>query len=117
MAMREFMQFVPLLALLVWAAVVDLRSRRIPNWMTGALVASGLAQSALAFWSLTSGQAWAGLGAGVGLTFILFALGGVGGAEVKLFAGVGAWGGPMRVVEIFGAEAGVGGGVGWGPGE
>ncbi|MDB5323945.1 MAG: peptidase prepilin type [Phycisphaerales bacterium] len=108
MAMREFLQFVPLLALLVWAAVVDLRIRRIPNWMTGALVASGLAQSGLAFWSLSSGQAWAGLGAGFGLTFILFALGAMGGADVKLFAGIGAWVGPMRVVEIFAAEAVIG---------
>jgi prepilin peptidase CpaA len=108
MAMREFLQFVPLLALLVWAAVVDVRCRRIPNWMTGALVASGLAQSGLAFWSLSSGQAWAGLGAGFGLTFILFALGAMGGADVKLFAGIGAWVGPMRVVEIFAAEAVIG---------
>jgi prepilin peptidase CpaA len=108
MAVREILPFAPLLGLLVWAAVIDLRSRRIPNWMTGALVASGLAQSALAFWSLSSGQAWAGLGAGFGLTFILFALGGMGGGDVKLFAGIGAWVGPMRVVEIFAAEAVIG---------
>jgi prepilin peptidase CpaA len=108
MAVREMLQFAPLLGLLVWAAVVDLRSRRIPNWMTGALVASGLMQSGLAFWSLSSGQAWAGLGAGFGLTFILFALGGMSAGDVKLFAGIGAWVGPMRVVEIFAAEAVIG---------
>jgi prepilin peptidase CpaA len=108
MSLREILPFAPLLGLLVWAAVVDLRRRRIPNWMTGALVASGLAQSGLAFWSLTSGQAWAGLGAGFALTFVLFALGGMGGGDVKLFAGIGAWVGPMRVLEIFAAEAVIG---------
>jgi prepilin peptidase CpaA len=108
MSMRELLEFGPMLALLVWAAVVDLRSRRIPNWMTGALVATGLVQSGMAFWSLTTGQAWAGIGVGFGLTFVLFALGGMGGGDVKLFAGIGAWVGPVRVIEIFAAEAVIG---------
>src|SRR5438874_1022002 len=108
MSMRELLEFGPMLALLVWAAVVDLRSRRIPNWMTGALIATGLVQSGMAFWSLTSGQAWAGIGVGFGLTFVMFALGGMGGGDVKLFAGIGAWVGPVRVIEIFAAEAVIG---------
>ena len=36
---------VPLFALLVWAAVTDLRERKIRNWLTLSLMASGLAQS------------------------------------------------------------------------
>lgn len=108
MAVRELLEFAPLLGLLAWAAVVDLRNRRIPNWMTGALVLSGLAQSGLAMWSLSSGQALAGLGAGVGLTFALFALGGMGGGDVKLFAGIGAWVGPALVFQIFVAETVIG---------
>jgi prepilin peptidase CpaA len=108
MAMREFLEFLPLFMLLAWAAVVDWRSGRIPNWMTGALVAGGLVQSGMAFWSLSTGQAWAGIGMGFALTFVLFALGGMGGGDVKLFAGIGAWVGPARVVEIFAAEAVIG---------
>src|SRR5258705_11063083 len=91
MLMRELLEFGPMLALLVWAAVVDLRSRRIPNWMTGALVAGGLVQSGVAFWSLTTGEAWGGIGGGFGLTVGLFALGGMGGGGGKLFWGMGAW--------------------------
>ena len=108
MAMREFLEFLPMFVLLLWAAVVDLRSRRIPNWMTGALIAAGLVQSGMAFWSVSTGQAWAGIGVGFGLTFALFALGGMGGGDVKLFAGIGAWVGPTRVLEIFAAEAIIG---------
>jgi prepilin peptidase CpaA len=108
MSMREFLQVLPMLLLLAWAAVVDLRSRRIPNWLTGALVAGGLVQSGMVFSSLSTGQAWAGIGVGFGLTFVLFALGGMGGGDVKLMAGIGAWVGPARVLEIFAAEAVIG---------
>jgi prepilin peptidase CpaA len=108
MAMREFLEFLPMFVLLLWAAVIDLRSRRIPNWMTGALIAAGLVQSGMAFGSVSTSQAWAGIGVGFGLTFVLFALGGMGGGDVKLFAGIGAWVGPTRVLEIFAAEAIIG---------
>jgi prepilin peptidase CpaA len=108
MDLRELLGFLPMLVLLAWAAVVDIRTRRIPNWMTGALVISGLVQSGLAYWSLTTGQALAGLGVGFGLTFILFAIGAMGGGDVKMFAGIGAWVGPFRIFEIFAAAALVG---------
>jgi prepilin peptidase CpaA len=108
MSMREFLQVLPMLLLLLWAAVVDLRSRRIPNWLTGALVAGGLLQSGMVFSSLSTGQAWGGIGVGFGLTLVLFALGGMGGGDVKLMAGIGAWVGPARVLEILAVEAVIG---------
>jgi prepilin peptidase CpaA len=106
--MREMLFFLPLIVLLAWAATIDLRTRRIPNWMTGAMIASGLIQSGMAHWPLSVGQAWAGLGLGFGLNFILFAINARGAGDVKLFAGVGAWVGPARVLEIFAASALVG---------
>ena len=108
MDMRAILDFLPLVVLLTWAVVVDLRTRRIPNWMTGAMVATGLVQSGMAHWSLTVGQAWGGLGVGFGLTFIMFALNAMGGGDVKMFAGIGAWVGPGRVFEIFAVTAIVG---------
>src|SRR5690348_840469 len=41
----RLLALMPMFALLVWAVVIDLRSRRIPNWLTAALAVSGLAQS------------------------------------------------------------------------
>ena len=98
----------PMLTLLSMAAAIDLRSRRIPNWLTASLIATGLVQSSLVFSSVSVGQAWAGLGVGFGLTFVMFAVGAMGGGDVKLFAGIGAWVGPLCVVQIFAVEAVIG---------
>jgi prepilin peptidase CpaA len=99
---------VPMLGLLTWAAAVDVRSRRIPNWLTFGLVLAGLAQSFT--WARTVGPGDAGLGllTGFGLTFVLFALGALGGGDVKLLAGVGAWLGPMPALVVFAAAAVIG---------
>ncbi len=96
---------VPMLGLLAWAAVVDLRTRRIPNWLTFSLVLAGLGQSFT--WARTVGPADAFLGllTGFGLTFILFGIGALGGGDVKLLAGLGAWLGPMPILIVFALAA------------
>lgn len=73
------------------AAVTDLRSRRIPNVLTGPMFLSGLA------WWLAIGKL-SGLGdsalAAVTLAVpyvVLFLIAGGGAADAKLMAGVGAW--------------------------
>lgn len=108
MDMRQMLVILPLLMLLAWAAAIDIRSRRIPNWITLVLMISGLLQNAFLQGPVSPGQSWGGLATGVALTFILFALGAMGGGDVKLFAGIGAWVGPVTIVEIFAAEALVG---------
>ena len=50
---------------------------------------------------MTPGQAGLGLVIGFALPFVLFAMGVLGGGDVKLFAGVGAWLGPVGVVQVF----------------
>ena len=99
---------VPMLGLLTWAAAVDVRCRRIPNWLTFSLVLAGLGQSFT--WARTVGPADAVLGllTGFGLTFLLFGLGALGGGDVKLVAGVGAWLGPMAALVVFAAAAVIG---------
>jgi prepilin peptidase CpaA len=104
--MRDLIPFLPMLALLAWAAAVDVRSRRIPNWLTLSLIATGLCRAGLPSEAAVGlGPSLAGMAAGFGLTFVLFALGAMGGGDVKMFAGIGAWVGTGRVVEVFAAAA------------
>ena len=82
----------------VAACVTDYRSRRIPNVLTfGASLAA-----VLFFWFtaglagiVTSAEGWI-----VGCLLFLpwFALGGMGGGDVKLLAALGAWAGPGQAV-------------------
>ena len=98
----------PVVVLLAIAAFVDWRLRRIPNWVTFTLFFSGLAQS-ITPWAITSpGSAVLGLLAGFVLIFPLYALGAVGGGDVKLLMGIGAWFGPQAALAVFAVEAIVG---------
>lgn len=96
-------------ALVVLAAFLDLRSRRIPNWLTLPAVLIGLAVNAYQ-------SGWTGLKSallGFLLAFVvygaLFALRAMGGGDVKLMAAVGAFTGPEHWLWIFAITAVVGG--------
>lgn len=97
--------FVPLLVLLCVAAVTDVRERRIPNWLTLLTAASGLAQSVIWGAPVSPADACLGLLVGFALMFIPFALGAMGGGDVKLLAGVGAWLGPVGALQVFALAA------------
>ena len=98
----------PALGLLVWAAAEDLRSRRIPNWLTFSLMLSGIAQSFAGGGTTTPAMSLRGFGVGLALPLVLFLLGALGGGDVKLIAGVGAWFGPAAVLGVFTVAAVVG---------
>ena len=90
-------------------AVCDVRSARIPNWLTYSSLAA-----ALVLRLAVSG--WAGLEGGVvgvlvagGIFLILFIMGAMGGGDLKLMASVGAWVGSGRVVTMLLAAAFAGG--------
>ena len=88
----------PVLVLLAVATVTDLRSRRIPNWLTLPFLAAGLVAG-----GLTGGLAGlARSAAGVGLAILLLGafcfLRGMGWGDLKLCAAVGAWLGPSQLV-------------------
>ena len=91
----------PVLALLTWAATIDLRSRRIPNWLTFTMITSGIGVNVSSLGPVTFGQSMLGFAAGFALMFLLFALGAIGGGDVKLMAGIGAWMGPEVVLKVF----------------
>jgi prepilin peptidase CpaA len=101
MTHQLFIMVFPLIALCVVAAVIDLRSRRIPNWLTVMAMVSGLANSMI--WSAPTTPVYSLLGllAGVGILFVPFAIGAMGGGDVKLLAGVGAWLGTVATLQVF----------------
>ena len=92
------------------ACVTDLRTRRIPNVLTIGAALAGLVFQFATGGVEALGQAALGwlLGA---LVFLLpFALGGLGGGDVKLLAALGAWLGPADALWLV-LYTGVAGGV------
>lgn len=85
-----------LLLLLLIAAVIDVRTMRIPNWLTfgGAALALGWS-AAVTGTDPGWGAALGGLGIGLLLTLPLHVFGGLGAGDVKLMAMTGAFLGPL----------------------
>ena len=98
----------PMFALLAWAAVTDCASRRIPNWLSYTLILGGLFHSLVHGLTVGVWGSLLGMLVGFGLTFVFFAVGAMGGGDVKLLTGVGAWLGPLGVLAVFVIEALVG---------
>ena len=96
-------------AILVIAAVIDGWKLKVPNWLTYPFAAAGLAYTA--GWGGASALFWSlqGLALGLALLLVVYAIGGMGAGDVKLFAGVGAWVGPLATLYAFAALAVVGG--------
>jgi len=84
-----------LTAALVVLAVYDLRTRRLPNWLTFPLWGAGLLVRGLE--GQLSTALWGTL-LGFVPFFVLFALGAMGAGDVKLLAGLGAWLGPAGLL-------------------
>lgn len=97
----HFMQSIswwPTVVVLMIATVTDLRSRRIPNWLTLPFLVTG---PILMTWL----NGWHGLfhsveGIGLGALVygIFFVMGGMGMGDVKLCAAIGAWIGPGQLL-------------------
>jgi prepilin peptidase CpaA len=85
----------------VIAAAIDLRTRRVPNPLTAALAASGLAFAASGMSGLTVGASLAGFALGLALMLPGHVFGATGAGDVKLFAAAGAVIGPAPIVTAF----------------
>ena len=85
-----------LAALVLVAAVFDVRLKRIPNWLCATGLVLGLVLN-FRFMQF-AGLRQAGLGAALALAvyFPLFALRAMGGGDVKLMAAIGALAGPSN---------------------
>ncbi|MFO0957063.1 MAG: prepilin peptidase [Isosphaeraceae bacterium] len=89
-------------AVLVVAAVIDGRALKVPNWLTFPFVITGVAYGLLAHgWSGLGTAAPRDRGTGMALLLPLYAIGGMGAGDVKLFMGVGAWMGPDVTLHAF----------------
>jgi prepilin peptidase CpaA len=92
---------IALVTLVASAAWSDLRTRRIPNWMTVPGAAAGIALHVL-YGGIYGGlQSVAGAALGLAILIGLYAAGGMGAGDVKLFGAVGAFAGPQAMVLIF----------------
>lgn len=98
------------IAISLAACMTDIKSRRIPNWLT-----FGSAAAAVLFHAVTGGSggllaAGGGWVLGLALFLLPFALGGLGGGDVKLVAALGAWLGPGMTIWLV-LYTGIAGGV------
>lgn len=93
-----------LLCLVIAAGISDVRSRRIPNWMTVPAAIAGIALN-----SALVPKGWMVALMGMGLALLvylpLFVVRGMGGGDVKLMAAIGALAGPANWFVIFLATA------------
>lgn len=111
MEMLKYGLLVALAIALIFAAVSDIRERKIANWLN-----IGIAAGAPVFW-IASGMAfWPDMVIQLGLAFVvfwafagLFALGALGGGDVKLLGALALWFTPLAFLDMLVVMAVVGG--------
>jgi len=100
---------------LVVASGIDLRTRRVPNWLAIPFLVAGLVAQSISGRLSGAGHSLAGIALACLLFGIPCFLGAMGMGDLKLAAGVGAWIGPAQFVtaSVFTALAGGVLAVGW----
>lgn len=102
--------FIIPLVFTLWIAWGDVKTRRIPNFLTLGIALGGLAYGMLS-------QGWTGLAAalggmllGFGFLILPYIWGGMGAGDVKALSALGAWLGPMSTIYLF-CYMGIAGGL------
>jgi len=91
------------------AAFFDWYKGRIPNWLTFSMVVLGILVNSVFYGVSGFQQSLVGFACGILFLFIPFAVGGVGGGDVKLMGAIGSLVGPGLIFQIFLVSAVFGG--------
>jgi len=83
------------------AVVSDLRTRRIPNWLTAPALGMAIAMHTASGGVSGLGFSLLGFAAGFGVLFCLWLIGGGGGGDVKMMGALGAWLGLTLTIQVF----------------
>jgi prepilin peptidase CpaA len=83
------------------SAAIDLKTRRVPNFITFGTAAAGVALAAMHLTAQTVPTALAGFALGLVLMLPAHVVGAMGAGDVKLFAAVGSLLGPRDILVAF----------------
>jgi prepilin peptidase CpaA len=98
------------LALTVWIAWGDMRTRRIPNYLTLGTAVAGLTYNLLSHGLPGLAYGFLGMLLGCACLILPYLWGGMGAGDVKALAALGAWLGPKLTLVLF-CYMGIAGGV------
>ncbi len=98
-----------LIVVLIITSATDLRSHRIPNWLTFSTMIFGLVYYSVTFGIEGFLHSIGGLFFGMALLIAFYLVGGMGAGDVKLLAAVGSLLGPEGVFAAFLGTALIGG--------
>jgi prepilin peptidase CpaA len=98
------------LALTLWIAWGDLKTRRIPNYLTLGTAVAGLAYNFMSHGLPGLADGCLGILLGFACLILPYILGGMGAGDVKAMAALGAWLGPRLTLYLF-CYMGIAGGI------
>lgn len=78
-------------AVLIFAAYIDGKQLKVPNWITFPMVLTGLVYQTIAYGWTGCQASLLGIACGLACLLPLYSIGGMGAGDVKLMAGIGAW--------------------------
>src|SRR5213593_647391 len=108
------MQSLTVAAVVIFVAlcvIADVRTRRIPNAISGSAMILGITLNTAFLGTAGLLDSLAGLGITVGVLLWPFAMGGIGGGDVKMMGAIGALLGPRLALMGLGAGVILGGAV------
>ncbi|MCC9602745.1 A24 family peptidase [Stieleria sp. JC731] len=83
------------------ATYLDLKDRRIPNWLTVSAAVLGLTWNVFDSGFAGMVTSLGGFATGFGILLLLWLIGGGGGGDVKMMGAIGAWIGAMPTLIVF----------------
>ncbi len=107
--MHLIVPYLPLVALLGVAVVIDWRERRIPNWLNLVTFLAGVGFVSAGWLPISGWGCLLGVLAGFALVLPRVLLGATGAGDLKQHMAVGAWTGPLGILIIMLGSTVVGG--------